>query len=692
MAREAQDVGIKEKKRPVYPEGINIAIVGSSEAGISTLQFLLGDKRVNILGVAENDEKAPIMKLAGKLDIFATTDVIELLSLEELQMVFMFTENEDLLNILEKEKPFSVELVRGDTASFFWYIIEQSCELEEKERGLVKELNIRVNELSILSEVSKLITSTLNLDELLEKIIVFIQKVIPVPACCVMLKDGADDLKVKASLGLSENYLLRPLFNKLFEEYVLTINKPFVLSEVDLYFYEFFLDEGFGSVLCSPLCIRDRLIGLIITYGEEDYSFSQSDMSLLATMAGDLSIAIENASLYAKLEKNLNELETLYEASRIMGATIDMNSTLQAIIETMAKAVKGDSGIIMLLDEETDEWQARASYHFPLERFEEKEPLNQGQGVARLALKKKQPIIISEVSQEKLRFILSDFSDVISAIVLPLFIKDKAFGVAYINHGSLKDYNEDEIHLLSTLAGQASVSLENARLYETVKQKHEAVEKLLSKLIDSSDSSRTEFMAKLQKQLSLSVTETVKQLETCHTFLFTELNQLRGRIEEMKQISLESLDRIHGISDITRTSLESFELMPTLETDLQHFEAESGINTELIVSGVVRKLGESIETTIYRIIQEALKNVKDHSRAMNVRVRIKVLSDQFNVAIEDDGVGFEQAKVMVSLDPTTQRGLTSIKEKSSFLGGSFKIRSNPGRGTVVLLRLPIPSS
>jgi len=692
LSKKEAGISLKETRRPDYPDGVNIGVLGSSEAGISIIQFLLGDSRVNIRGVAGIDPDSPVMHLAKKLDIFSTTDIREFLAIKDLQIVFILSENEELKGILEKEKPAGIEFVRGDAASFIWYLIEQRCELEEKERSLVKELNTRVNELSALNEVAKLITSTLNLNELLEKIIVFIQKLIPLPACCIMIKENSHGLKIKTSLGLSDEYLERLSFNKLFEHYILTRARPFILSDIDMEFYEFVSPEGFGSILCSPLCIKDSLTGLIINYGEEGYVFSQADMNILSTVASDLSIAIENASLYNSLEKKLNEAEILYEASRIMAASIDMNSTLQSIIETMVKAVKGDSGLIILLDEETDEWIPCGSFNFSLDKLQKKEPLNLGQGVARLALKKKQAIAIFDVSQEKSRFVLSEIPDVVSTMVLPLFIKDKAFGVAYVNHKTHKNYSLDEIHLLTTLAGQASVSLENARLYETVKQKHQAVERLLTRLIDSSDSSRNEFMAKLQKQISLSVTETVKQLEICHSFLFSELNQLRTRIDEMKHISMESLERIHGISDITGTSVDSFELLPNLETCLQHFEAESGINTELIVSGVTRKMGESVETTIYHIIQEALRNVRDHSKALNVRVRIKVLSDQFNVAIEDDGVGFEQAKIMVSLDPATQRGLTSIKEKASFLGGTFKIRSYPGRGTVVLLRLPIPSS
>jgi len=129
-------------------------------------------------------------------------------------------------------------------------------------------------------------------------------------------------------------------------------------------------------------------------------------------------------------------------------------------------------------------------------------------------------------------------------------------------------------------------------------------------------------------------------------------------------------------------------LLPSLEIYLQRFEAETGIVTELMVSGIKKKLAEAIETTIYRIIQEALKNVKEHSCASNVRVRVKILSDQFNVAIEDDGVGFDYAKASVNGRKIT--GINSMKEKASFLGGTFKIRSQAGRGTTVLLRIPVP--
>lgn len=519
---------LKEKKEILPSIPTNIAVVGTSHAGISIIQFLLGDNNIIIKGVADRDINSPCMVLAQKLNIFSTTDVRELLNIKDLQFVFMLSSDTELLTLVEQEKPGAVEIIRGDTASLIWYLIEQSSELQEKQRSLVKELNTRVNDLQIL-----------------------------------------------------------------------------------------------------------------------------------------------------------------YEGSTLMGSAIHVNSVLKATIEAMRKAVNADSGIVMLLDEETDEWSVQANFNFPVDLLKEREPLNLGQGIARLAIKKKQPMTIKDVANEKGRFILSNISDITSTIVVPLFIKNKAFGVAYLNHSFRKEYSQGEIYLLSVLASQSSVALDNARLYETVKQKHQAVEQLLEKLIHSSELSSSQSMNEAQSRIGYSINETINELETLHDNLNSELTHVKTRIDEMKKLTSESLSKMHKISEVTISGdQEKIDLLPSLEIYLQRFEVETGIVTELMVSGIKKKLAESIETTIYRIIQEALKNVKEHSGASNVRVRVKILSDQFNVAIEDDGVGFDYAKASVNGRKIT--GINSMKEKASFLGGTFKIRSQAGRGTTVLLRIPVP--
>ncbi|HPZ08499.1 MAG TPA: response regulator [Candidatus Eremiobacteraeota bacterium] len=524
-------ITMSDKNKLLLAVPTNIAIVGSSPSGISILQFLIGDSKFNIKAIADSDENSPGMTLARKLNIFSTTNIRELLRIEELQLIFMLSDNNELLNIIEEEKHREVEIIRGDTANFLWYLIDQSIELQEKQRSLVKDLNSRVN-----------------------------------------------------------------------------------------------------------------------------------------------------------------DLEILYEGSSRMGAAIYVNSVLNAAIDTMTKTVKADSGLVILLDEETDEWIAEVGFNFPLDILKDKEPLNFGQGMARLAIKKGQPLVIKDIAQEKHRFILSDIPNIVSTIIVPLFIKDKTFGVAYLNHSYRKEYSHEEIYLISVLASQSSISLENARLYETVKQKHQAVEQLLAKLIHSSEAVAPRSLSDVQNKIGLSINETIAELEALHDSLTDELNQVKTRIEEMKKITSTSMDKMYKISEVSIPSeAEKIELLSSLESYLQKFEVETGILTELMISGGKKKLAESIEITIFRIIQEALKNVKDHSKASNVRVRVKLLSDQFNVSIEDDGLGFDQAKILSSLNPRKQSGLNSMKEKASFLGGTFKIKSYPGRGTVILLRIPIPS-
>jgi signal transduction histidine kinase len=131
-------------------------------------------------------------------------------------------------------------------------------------------------------------------------------------------------------------------------------------------------------------------------------------------------------------------------------------------------------------------------------------------------------------------------------------------------------------------------------------------------------------------------------------------------------------------------------LHTALSNHVEEWSEKTGIRADFHSNGLIQtRLPPPIETTVYRIVQEALTNVVKHARAQNVSIIVEHRGNRVMAIIEDDGLGFD---VEAMLDkPMSQRrlGLIGMKERTSLVNGKLDIESTPGVGTTVILQIPL---
>jgi signal transduction histidine kinase len=136
--------------------------------------------------------------------------------------------------------------------------------------------------------------------------------------------------------------------------------------------------------------------------------------------------------------------------------------------------------------------------------------------------------------------------------------------------------------------------------------------------------------------------------------------------------------------DLRPTALDDLGLRAALSNYIQDWSNRVNIRAELHTSGLLdERLASEVETTLYRIAQEALTNIAKHSRAQQVEVILERRADCVLLIVEDDGVGFEQGE-------SPKRGgfgLVGMQERAALVGASLQIESAPGRGTTILVRM-----
>ncbi|MEA4847078.1 MAG: sensor histidine kinase [Clostridiaceae bacterium] len=162
-----------------------------------------------------------------------------------------------------------------------------------------------------------------------------------------------------------------------------------------------------------------------------------------------------------------------------------------------------------------------------------------------------------------------------------------------------------------------------------------------------------------------------------------ELGSLRGFLRS----SLSDVRKI--IYDLRPMSLDDLGLVPTLQRYISNYIEQNGISVEFLVLGDPKALKPVVELAAFRIVQEALTNIKKHSGAGNAIVRIEFTDDQVNLLISDDGKGFDKSKLWKAKEEDEGYGLLNMKERVELLNGKFDIKTARNKGTKVFASLSL---
>jgi two-component system sensor histidine kinase DegS len=162
------------------------------------------------------------------------------------------------------------------------------------------------------------------------------------------------------------------------------------------------------------------------------------------------------------------------------------------------------------------------------------------------------------------------------------------------------------------------------------------------------------------------------------TFLKNLEDQLRSVSQGVRRFS----------QDLRPPMLDDLGLLSTLRWLAGDMEQRCGICTSLAVSGTERRLLQHIELAIFRIVQEALRNVEKHAAATVVGVTVKFDPQQIVITVEDNGKGFELSE-LGDLPRVGRLGLMGMEERARLLGGSIKIQSVLNKGTSVFISVPV---
>lgn len=332
--------------------------------------------------------------------------------------------------------------------------------------------------LSTLFELGREVTSVLDLAELLEKIPQLIARLTRFSAFAVYLLDDArQELHIAYAVGYPQD-VVRTLRLKVGQGVVGTAveqGRPILVNDIAKEPRFMGPLRNMVSQLAVPMRRKGRVIGALNLLSEYSGAFTDQDEALLRQFAAHVAVAIENARLFRSERHHTETLETLAEIGREMSSILDLDVLLTRIASLTKRVVDYRTFGILLLNEATNMLEMKLAVRYGEENAAKNIKL--GEGLVGWAALHKEPLLVADVSKDP-RYI-NLVEDVRSELVIPMLIKERCIGVFDLESPELNAFTKDNKELLTLLASQAAVAIENARLYEQVRRNEERIEKEL---------------------------------------------------------------------------------------------------------------------------------------------------------------------------------------------------------------------
>jgi sigma-B regulation protein RsbU (phosphoserine phosphatase) len=327
------------------------------------------------------------------------------------------------------------------------------------------EFRERAELLDFLLEVSTVTSETLDLDRLLGNVAEIIKDVVPYELFAILLfNDKTRALRMRYSIGhrdeVAKNLAIR--LGEGITGSAAASRQPILVEDVRKDSRYLNALDAVRAELAVPMLVRGKLVGIIDLQATHLNAFSEQDQSLLVLIATRVGVAIDNARLYRRVERQNRTLRVLAHVSQEFSSILDIDELLTKIALTIRALINFDAFSIFLVDDERKVLNCRFS-----QRYDQKTTVNNiplGEGVTGAAFQSRQVVRVADVTREP-RYIISH-SDVLSEVAVPLVVRDRVVGVMDLESVRLGFFTDDHVRALSLLAPQIATSVENARLYE----------------------------------------------------------------------------------------------------------------------------------------------------------------------------------------------------------------------------------
>ncbi|MDM8532893.1 GAF domain-containing protein, partial [Anaerolineales bacterium HSG25] len=476
--------------------------------------------------------------------------------------------------------------------------INQNLEAKVQERTI--QLEEQIDQLSTLNLITHTVASVRELNIVLKVVARAMVELFYVQGCGIaLLNETRTELTVITSYSndptvASTEGLVIPVKNNPSSSRVIETGSSMVIDKAQTNplvasIHNIIREQGIQALVLVPLKVRGQVIGTIgLDIVDPEREFSQADVSLAETVAGQMAGAIENARLFETERKSREQAETLYAASQALSSTLDLHDIFELILQELRKVVPYDSASVQRLKGNKLEIIGGIGFENMADIEGTIIDLRISDTPNREVVQTKKPLILSNVASHYAAFAETPESERISSwLGVPLLFGDRLIGMITLDKQELNFYNDQHAHLVMTFASQGAVAIENARLYT---EAEEARQRL------TEENLRMGAELEVTRQLQQMILPTRDELQRVDGL------DIAGYMEPAEEVGGDYYDVLQhegqvkiGIGDVTGHGLHSGILMLMTQTAVRTLLTSGEVDTSRFMDILNRTIYDNIQ-------------------------------------------------------------------------------------------------
>lgn len=525
--------------------------------------------------------------------------------------------------------------------------------------GTLRKERERRIQLVVLNEISSVLSESLQLTQLLSSSIDSVISVIRADAALVFLMDGGTgELTIAAHRGVSDEFaqsIGRIKLGEGFNGKVAQNGEPLFVEDVSQdpsVTKMAVVKAGIRSQLIVPLKSKGEVIGTLCVATRGLRQFRRDEVELLTAIGNQIGVAVENARLYEQEREATRQLRVSEERYRELFENANDAIWVHDLEGNITAANEASERLTGYTLEEL-----RRTNKLNVSGFLSGESLNLAKEIGRKLLAN-EPV----AQPYEQHIVRKDNTDAVLMVTTNL-VTEGGKPVAFQ-------------HIARDVTEEKKMK-ENLRFY--LKQITRAQEEERKRIARELHDDTIQYLVVLARQLD-ELASNSKGLS----------KEEKARLEDLRHQTTSIMEGVRRLShDLRPATLDRLGLLPALEWLASSVEKISGITVKVKAQGAERRFSSEVEQVLFRIAQEALSNVRRHSKATSAEVLVEFEDKKFRMTIKDNGRGFAFSETIGDLVKGGKLGLAGMQERIELLNGSLKLDSEPGKGTAVIVEAPV---
>jgi len=450
-----------------------------------------------------------------------------------------------------------------------------------------------------------------------------------------------------------------------------------------------FSDAGLRAALVTPLRYRGRTIGALLIAFAEARGFSDFDVELAQAFGDQAAVALGNARLYEEAGRRRQEAEFAVRIARTLNSSLDLDVVLQRVVEGARELCRSDLARIALADPGSG---AMVFRYWVNSRYTGYGSIRvtPGMGLGGRVLATRRPFRTDNwaedprISKETLSVIHAE--GIVSQLAVPIMAGDHVEGLLYVDNREPRPFTDRDEAVLVGLADHAAVAIRNAQLFAAAQTTRARLQSLSAQLLQVQEAERRHLARELHDEVGQALTAV--RINLLMLKRGADPGSAAGRIDDSLAIVERILAGVRQLSlDLRPSLLDDLGLAAALRWYVDAQAQRAGLTAAVIIDALDREPGPDLAITCFRVAQEAVTNVVRHAAARRIELELRQRSGALELAVRDDGVGFDVTAARERAGRGASLGLLGLEERVEMAGGRVSIDSSPS-GTEIRVSFP----